>query len=147
MRGALVPPGLFDTACRGWAKPSVGLVTVCLGTWEHCVHVLTYAAIVFPCNGCVCVPGTMCQGSAVVVRDWWNSGTCVPGPCRVSGLCFSPLLFAHECFSSAAASDRPRRRFCVCKLFHAVRTGFKKECGARTAFFSFACGGTCAGVL
>ena len=69
MRGALVPPGLFDTAWHGRAKPSVGLVTACLGTWQHCVHVLTYAAIVFPCNGCVCVcarhnvSGLCCCGS------------------------------------------------------------------------------------
>ena len=105
MRGALAPPGLFDTACRGWAKPSVGL-KVCWGTWEHCVHVLTYAAIVFHAMVvCVC----LAQG----VRDlllWFVIGG-VPGLCvRIALLdCFMPIILIVRAVV-----------FGVCKLFHAL---------------------------
>jgi hypothetical protein len=95
----------------------------------------------------LCVPGTMCEDLLL----WFEIAETAAHTSLGISVC--QRCACRQCFLPMNASEvrwRPIVRavvFCVCKLFHAVRTGFKKECGARTAFFSFACGGTCAGVL
>ena len=114
MRGALVPPGLFDTACRGWAKPSVGLVTVCLGTWEHCVRVLTYAVIGFPCNGCVCVCPAQCVRGLLL---WFVIGGTAARASQGHAVCQG--CASRHCFlpmSASAVRRRPIVRAVVLRL-------------------------------